>query len=474
MLKRNNMAINQNNKSGADLGFGLERALGLKELVAIEVGQTIGAGVFTLTAVAASMCGPAVPLAFVISAIPVGFMMLTLASLGAALPTVGGSYRYPSRLFSPGWAFLGVWGYALGMVLGLFPLLALTCTNYLKAIWPGIPVTGFSIGLLTFFYAANLFGIGIAAMVQNLMVVVMLVALFTFPITGLPHVHFEYFTPFMPFGAGGLLAASALLTFANIGANAVIELGGEIKNPGRNLPLSLLISIPLVVFIYVLIAIVTVGVLPYQEIVKANEQGLAAAAHVFMSTGLFSFFIIGGAVLAITTTLHSTFMWATKSMMILSADGLFPKVMVRIHPKYKTPWYFLTTIWALSVFAIIVGVPLKLFANYAAIGGLIVFIPVMLSAMVLKKRRPDAYEKAPFKLTGALYWIAPSFGVLLTFISILILLYDTTMQFGKWSLIVYLGWLIFGGFLYLFLRDRIEKAAGKSIKEIMAEDRISD
>jgi len=451
--------------------FDLKRALGLKEVVAVEVGQTIGAGVFALTSIAAGMCGPAVPLAFVIAAVPVVFLMLTLAGIGSALPTTGGTYRYPSRLFSPPWAFLGIWGFALGMVFGLFPLLAVTCTKYLQSLWPGISLELFSVGLLTFFFITNLFGIDIAAAVQTAMVAVLILALLSFGVGGAPHIQMELFHPFLPNGIMGLLAASALLTFAHLGSNAVIELGGEIKNPARTLPVSLAISIPLVIVIYVLVGTVAVGVTPYQDLVKDGD--LTKAAHAFMGGGWFVFFVIGGAVLAITTTINSSYMWATKSMMVLAGDGLFPKFLAKVHPRFKTPWTFLTIIWALSVVTIIARIPIEIFANYAAIGGLIIYIPVMISAMLLKKRRPEAYENAPFKLRGALYWIAPSFGLLLSIMTIVMLLFDSLTRRGPAELIFFVAWLIVGWFLYRLLSNRMEKSTGKTVKEIMAEDNFT-
>jgi len=397
------------------------------------------------------------------------FLMLTIAGLSAALPTVGGSYRYPSRLFSPLWAFVGIWGLAVGLVFGTFPLMAVTCAHYLQSLWPSLPETAFSVGLLTVFFLANLFGVEIAAVAQMAMVVVLIVALLSYGIGGLPHVNREYFHPFLPHGAGGLLAASALLTFAHLGANTVIELGGEIKNPSRNMPLSLLITIPLVTTIYVLVGFIAVGVAPYSEVEKAGD--LTAAASVFMKGPWLAFFILGGAALAITTTINSTFMVATKSMLILSSDGMLPNFLAWIHPKYGTPWVFLTVIWGISVITILAELPISMFANFASIGGLIIFIPVMISAMMLKKRRPAEYEKAPFKLRGALYWIAPIGGLLLSVMAIGMLLYDSTHR-GYAELVFFVGWIIAGVAIFFVLKARMERVSGKSIREIMARDKF--
>jgi len=188
--------------------FGLRRVLGLADLVAIEVGTTIGAGVFSLTAMAAARTGPSVPLAYLAAAVPIVFLMMSVAMLGSALPTVGGAYRYPSRLFSPRWAVVGVWCYALGLVLGALPMYATECVHYLQAVWPGLPERPAAIGLLTLFWAINLLGVSLAAVVQGVMVVVLVAALLVFGIGGLPTVDAARFTPLFPGGPGGFVLAA--------------------------------------------------------------------------------------------------------------------------------------------------------------------------------------------------------------------------------------------------------------------------
>jgi APA family basic amino acid/polyamine antiporter len=229
--------------------FGLRRVLGLKELVAIEVGTTVGAGVFVLTGTALEMGGPLLPFAFLLAAVPVVLMMLTLAMLGSAVPTVGGTYRYPSRLLSPGWAFVGVWVFALGMVFGAFPLYALRGSEYLLGVFPWFEVLDpavrdqwiriLAVAWLTIFFLANLCGLAIAAAVQGIMVLVLLAALIHFGILGLGAVSLENMQPPLPNGIGGFLASSALdrgrgrAPLARGGGRAPGRPCAEVPRPGR-------------------------------------------------------------------------------------------------------------------------------------------------------------------------------------------------------------------------------------------------
>ncbi|MBW2261505.1 MAG: amino acid permease [Deltaproteobacteria bacterium] len=452
--------------------FGLKRVLGLKELVAIEVGTTVGAGVFVLTGMALEMGGPLLPFAYLLAAVPVVFMMLSLAMLGSAVPTVGGTYRYPSRLLSPAWAFVGVWVFALGMVFGAFPLYALRGSEYLLGVFPWFegldPVVQeqwiriLAILWLTIFFLANLCGLAIAAAVQGVMVLVLLASLVHFGVLGLGAVSLSNMQPVLPHGIGGFLASSALLTFALLGANSVIELGGEIRDPGRNIPRSLFISIPLVAGLYFVVGFVAAGALPWSE---AAGELLVVPARTFLGPVGLRFFILGGAVLAITTTLNATFMWATKSLMIVAHDGLIPAGLAGTN-RFGAPYRFLAIIWALGVTTILVRVPTGTFEIFASVGGIVIFIPVMLSALLLRKKLPERYAAAPFKLEGPLYWICPVVGVLLALVILGMLL----SQLEPLPLVFFLAWLAAGAVYYVWRRPRLAAGRGRSVRSWMDEE----
>jgi len=377
--------------------LGLKRVLGLPAVVGIEVGQTVGAGVFAMTGIAIGICGAALPIAYALAVIPVAFFLLPIAFLGSAIPTVGGNYAYPSRLFSPAAAFMGLWIYAIGAFLGFFPLYAVTLVEYLKHFFPGINVPLFSALVLTFFYVVNIFGVRCAAQGQGRMVLVMLGALIMYTTLGIPHIDAVNFAVIAPKGTLSIISAAALLTFPYMGANAVIELGGEIKRPERTIPISFLISIPLVAVIYIAMSFVAVGVTGWEA---CADKSLIESARAFLSTGPLNFFIIGGAILAIATTLNATFMWGTKSLMIVGKDGLLPARLTRVNPRFGTPINMLTFIWALSVVAVMSGIPIKSFAIYSSIGGLVIFVPVMIASVLFKKKMPRAWAAAKFKVPG--------------------------------------------------------------------------
>ena len=156
---------------------------------------------------------------------------------------------------------------------------------------------------------------------QAVMVAVLLAALAVFLGGGLPRVALANLAPLFPRGAGGFAVASALLTFTILGANAAVELGDEIRNPRKNIPLSFLISIPVVVALYVAIGIVAAGLAPW----SGREISLADVAGSFLGRGPLLFFLIGGGFLAVVTTLNATYLWGTKSLLVIAEDGLLPR-----------------------------------------------------------------------------------------------------------------------------------------------------
>lgn len=451
--------------------FGLQRVLGLPQTVAVAVGMTIGAGIFVLTGIAIGYTGPAVPLAYLLSVIPVIFLMMALAMLGSALPTTGGNYKYGSRLFSPRWAFIGVWGYMGGTLVGAFPLWALSGARYLQSLWD-IPAAPSAAVLLTVLFLLNLIGISLAAALQAFFVLMLIISLLYFGLSGIVHIEVANYSPLLPGGAYGFLIAASILTFTHLGANAVVELGGEIKNPGKTIPRAFMISIPLVTLLYILVSVTAAGALPWTE---TAGQPLSVAAAAFMQQSGLIFFILGGGLLAIVTTLNAGFMWGTKSLLVMANDGIFPPALAKVNRRFKTPHLFLIFIYLVSTASVLLFGEdyLEAFAALGSIGGIIIFLPVLGAALRLPQRAPRAYRNAYFKLKGSWLKLAVFIGALLAVIVMAILLIDLwAMPDGSFFSYLFLVWLALG-MIYYELRRRALLRRGtdlNALTEIDEED----
>ena len=440
---------------------GLKRVLGLGAVTFIAIGFMVGGGVFVFTGIVLKICGPALPVAYGLAVLPVFVSMLPMAMLAAAIPTTGANYVYPSRMVSPALAFLGIWVYALASFVGQIPLYAIGCAKYLAVLAPGLPVIPTAVLIVSALYLVNLLGVRLAAVVQGVLVLLLLAALAWFCFSGAGQLETARFDGLGQKGFSSLLLGTALLTFTYLGANGVIELGGEIINPGKVIPRSFVIAFGVVAVLYVAVAVVSVGGAPMAELEGAPEPLILVARRVMSGPGML-FFIICGAVMALVTTLNALFIVGTKSLMMICGDEILPKGLGALHGRFGTPHWLLTVVWALSVAGILAGISLETLANYAALGAIMVFFPILIAALRLRGLRPEAYDASPFKLKGVWYYACPVVGFIMMAFFALVLLVElgTLLKVGA-----FIGFAV-SGLAYYWLRRRWLAARGVDIRSL--------
>jgi len=438
---------------------GLKKSLGLLDTVSIEVGAIIGAGVFALTGLAVAKCGPGVPIAFIIAALPMVLALLPIGMLASVLPTVGGSFRYPSRILGTFWGFIGVWGIMMGIMLGGMPIYALNFADYLRVIFPAFDRNLVAVIALTFFFIINVVGVKAASVVQVGMFFVLLAALLVYIIWGIPAIDPANLTPLFPGGMEALAIASGVLFFAYMGANFIIDLGAEIKNAGRNIPLSFAISMPIVVIIYTLMGLVTIGTVPFS--VCANQPLSVAAGH-FMPPGLALFFTVGGGLLALATTINATFMFASRYILVFAEDDVFPRALAGVNKRFGTPHWGLLVMFVLSLAFLPLGASsFEVLAYTASIGSIVLLFPILISAIRFPRKMPEAYTRAPYKLKGVWLWIVPILGLLFGAFFIAALILESLTAF-----LILIVWMVIG-VIYYVIRDRyLKKKRGAGLAAI--------
>jgi len=438
---------------------GLKKTLGLLDTVSIEVGAIIGAGIFALTGMAVAICGPSLPIAFLIAAIPMVLALLPIGMLASVLPTVGGSFRYPSRILSPFWGFIGVWGIMMGIMLGGMPMYALSFADYLRVIFPAFDRNVIALIALAFFVIINLLGVKAASIVQVGMFFVLMAALLVYITWGIPAIDPANLAQPLPGGFAGVGIAAGMLFFAYMGANFIIDLGAEIKDAGRNIPLSFAISMPIVIIIYTLMGLVTVGTVPLS---MCANQPLSVPAGQFMPPALALFFTVGGGLLALATTINATFMFASRYILVFAEDEVFPRALAGVNRRFGTPHWGLFIMLVLSLVFLPLGASsFKVLSITASIGSIILFFPILISAMRFPRKMPELYAKAPFKLKGAWLWIIPIVALLFGAVFIAFLVMESLTAF-----LILLGWMVIG-VAYYVIRDRyLKKTRGAGLGAI--------
>lgn len=377
----------------------LQRTLSFWDVYAIALGQVIGSGIMVLVGIGIELTAYAIPLAFLVSA---GLSLLKqwpIAFLGSAMPATGGLYVYCKRLLGPR---LGFFYLALLLITHiLIALFALGFAQYAKALWPEVPERGVAVAILALFFLVNLFGVRLAAFLQRIMIVVLVLGLLVLLVFGWGQVRLEPFldpAQLFPQGLYGFALACVILSFATGGAQFISELGGEMANPERDLPRAMLGATLTAAVLFTLVSVVAVGVLPLEQ---TAGQSLAEVARAILPTPVYLAFIVGAGLFALATSINATFSWATKAVLIACEDGWLPKSLAVVNPRFETPHRLLLGLFLLGATPIALGWELR---YIIMLGGGLVFIYdtlPLLAAFLLPKRLPEVFAGAAMRLSAS-------------------------------------------------------------------------
>lgn len=426
----------------------LKKTLGRRDLFSMAVGQIIGAGIMSLCGVAIGMTGTGVVLAFIVAAFVSCTSLLPAAQVAAACPTTGGTYRYPCRLIGPKTGFFELMVYLICQVT--VSMYATTFATYLQSIVPDVNLKLAAVLILSIVFLCNVFGTKNAAIVQNILVFALIAGLASFILFGLVKVDYSYvFEPvnMFPHGTRSFLTAAALLTFSTSGAITIAELGGEAKNPAKDLPIAMLGSTLFVGGIYALIALVASGVLSWETV--AN-QPLSLVANEILPRPAFYVFLIGGALGATATTMNAIFTWVTKPIMVACDDGWFPRRLADVNKRFGTPHYLMLLVYLIGILPILLDIPLDTIATIGSGLGCVYQAMLPLSAMFLIKKYPQAYENSRFKLPVKSIASLAVFSFVLLIVQAILLITDLTPTAAALSIL----YLIFSALLALVLEKK--------------------
>jgi len=372
----------------------LRRELGKKELFGLAIGQVIGAGIMALVGLGIAMTGRSVNLAFVLSAVWVVLLSIPWIFISSSVRLRGGEYTQAAVLC--GEKFAGFY-IVIYLVRNLqMAVYTLAFTSYFVSLVPGANGLAVSLIVATFFFGLNIFPTKFMARIQNWMVIVLCAALAAFVVYGMPQVEPGYFSQpgFFTDGAMGFLAASTFLTFATFGANSIFQLSGECKNPKTDIPFVLITATLAVALLYGLVATVAAGVLPVEEVAGEN---LAKVAQSILSSPLYMFFIIGGALGALATSLNATIAWVTKPLIQACEDGWFPRKLAYLHPKYKTPVFLIGIYYLVTITPILLGIDMGQITNSVLVIMYLCMVVTSLATIRLPKILPEQWARSPFK-----------------------------------------------------------------------------
>ncbi|MBL0939902.1 MAG: amino acid permease [Gemmatimonadaceae bacterium] len=448
----------------------LARTLGVRELTALGIGSVIGTGIFVFTGVAASQhAGPALVISMILSAVACALAGLCYAEFAAMVPVAGSAYTYAYATVGELFAWIIGWdlvleyalatatvavgwsGYLVSFLrdVGVHIPLALTGApgTALKAV-DGAPVAGiFNLpaAIIVFVVAGLLIrGIKQSAGVNTLLVVLKCTVLMVFIAVGAQYIQADNLTPFIPanegtfgaFGVSGILRGAGIMFFAYVGFDSVSTAAQEARNPQRDMPRGMLGSLAICTVIYIGVAVVLTGIVPYKQLNVPDPLavGIDATGVTWLSP-----FIKISALFGLFSTMIVTMLGQTRVFFSMSRDGLLPGLFSRVHPRFRTP--HASTALVACVIALVAGfTPINMLGELTSIGTLLAFVLVSVGIIVLRRTEPNAPR--PFH-TPLVPWvpIAAAGACLLQMVS---LPFDTWIRLLVWLALGFVVYFAYG------------------------------
>ncbi len=378
----------------------LKRTVSLTGAVAITVGSVIGMSIFVLINSMASLTGPSLPLAFFFALVVAALNAVTVSQLSSSIPRSGGGYVLTSRILGPFWGIITSWFICLAIV-GALCTVGLGIAKYINLyLTPPVNELIVTIVLVGVLVIINALGLLFAEMVQIIIVVLKVIALLMFAVWGFfwaPRADLTA-VPFLAGGLGGLALCSVLCYYSYIGFTVIAEVGEEMNNPKRNIPLSVAISAVIIFVVYLSVAVTFNLIMGYHpEMLKTLPAPLAYAGGLFLPKWAVHFLNLG-ALGAGITAINAGIMAMPREIFAQGRDNMVPAVFKYLTKKNRTPLWAVLVVFPLFVGLLLFNQSLD-FYGFLAVGALLVTnLTIAAACLMLPKRFPDRYEKAPFKI----------------------------------------------------------------------------
>jgi APA family basic amino acid/polyamine antiporter len=439
----------------------LRRTLGPANLVALGVGAIIGAGLFSITGLAAAAnAGPGITISFVVAALGCAFAGLCYAEFASMIPIAGSAYTYSYATMGEFIAWIIGWDLVLEYALGAATV-AISWSGYLSkfleyygvylppeltlspfqtaTLADGTVVSGMinlpAVFIVVVVSLILIKGTRESALANAVIVALKVGVVLVFVILGWGYINPDNYVPYIPdntgtfgeFGFSGIIRAAAIVFFAYIGFDAVSTAAQETKNPKRDMPIGILGSLAVCTVLYILFAHVMLGLAHYTEF--AGKDGIAPVAVAIAHTPYV--FLQQAVILAIlggyTSVILVMLMGQSRVFYSMSQDGLLPKLFSEIHPRFKTPYKsnFLFMIFV-SLFAAFV--PASVVGEMVSIGTLFAFVLVCIGIWVLRVKNPEA----PRTFKVPMVPLIPILGVATCLFMMVFLPLDTWVRLFAW------------------------------------------
>ena len=380
-----------------------KKKLGVAELSCYGIGNCIGSGIFVSMGTAIGFTGRSITLALVVACVVVLFAYAYKTLMSGMFVLPGGNYSQSALLQPP--LLVGVTAISTIFAGLAFAMYGLSVVEYASIVFPQIAPYGkfIAIGIITFFFATTFMGGKFMGKFNLVMVGVLIISLLVYIIAGLPKVDFSTANPlsegYFSDGPFGFIMAVAMMSFACQGATRPIEMTPDAKDPKKSLPKAILIASFVVMVVYVLIAIVTAGVLPIEQVADKN---LGVVAEKIFPHAIYLIFTLGGACFAIATSLYGAIAGIQHPLLATIEDGWLPAFLGK-KTKKGYPWVMMLVLYIVAVVPVFVDMGLDDLIS-------LMMIPVMILNLVnnclmfkLLKKYTNAWKNSFFHMPKAAF-----------------------------------------------------------------------
>lgn len=460
----------------------LARDLGFLEAYTLGLGTMIGAGIFVLPGIVAGRAGPASMVSFLIGGAVALLAALSLSELATGMPKAGGSYYYVNQALGGLFGSIVGWGMWGGLMFATAFYMLGFGQYLMNAPSEALAVVAAALVMATLLVAINYRGVKETGSLQNVIVIALLGLIIIFIVVGLTAIDPDLLTPFAPegWGAVGLTAGTVFVTF--IGFEVIATSAEEIKNPGRNLPLSMIAAVVTPAILYVLVMIVSTGLLPV-DVLEDSPIPVAdvAAASVdrfgtLSVLGLFevslawiaSGAMIVGAVLATVSSANASILSAARVNFAMGRDRILSDWLNQIHGQYRTPYRAIIATGVVILILIAGPLPIDTLADVAAFMFLITYALVHVSVVILRRADPDGYDP-DFRIPSYLYPVVPIAGALAC-LGVMVQMRPIVQGIGLVIITVGVLWYVF----YARDRSEVESLLGEAVAPTAESESAGD
>jgi len=364
----------------------LKKGLNFFDVFSIATGAMISSGIFILPGLAFARTGPAVFVSYFLAGILALIGIFSIIELSTAIPKAGGDYYFINRSLGP---FIGtISGFLSWFALSLKSAFAIFGISEIIFIFTGFPVFVSSILVCVFFVVLNSIGVKEAAKFQVSLVSGLLVLMAFFIIFGFSKINISHFYPFTPKGINPIFVTAGFIFISFGGLLKVASVSEEVKNPKKNIPFGMIISVITVTIIYTLVLIVTVGILPADSF-SDSLTPIADAAKNIAGTAGFAVISIA-ALLAFLATANAGIMSASRYPLALSRDNLLPNSISKINKRFKTPVLSILITGLFIVLAL--QLPLEMLVKAASVVILTAYVLTNIAVIILRESKLKNYR----------------------------------------------------------------------------------